>query len=255
MKIESRWLASGVLVLALGIALQAQEAVPPGTIIPVALKSSISSEKAKPGMAVSARVMQDVPLPNNKKIREGSKVTGHVTAVQQGSNGAGPSVSLAFDHVLIGKEDVPITTDLRAIASFSEVDGAQIPAFGMGEGESWNNRVTTQVGGDTVYWGGGPVVSWLGPVGKPLGGSANTGVLVKVTSKPGSPCRGEVEGNDRVQALWVFSSDACGVYSMDGLTIAHAGRTEPLGVIELSTKEQEVKVPSGSGMLLRVISK
>ena len=139
------------------------------------------------------------------------------------------------------------------MASMVAVDDAMIPAFGMGESMSWSARTTTQVGGDLVYWGGGPVVSRFGPVGKPLDGGANSGVLVKLTAAPSKGCRGDISDNHSLQALWVFSSDACGVYSLRDVAIAHAGRDEPVGVIELDSKSGELKVPSGTGMLLRVI--
>src|SRR5580704_15637899 len=66
-------------------------------------------------------------------------------------------------------------------------------------------------------------------VGKP----APNGVLVHVSSRPGSECRGEVDGNDRLQALWVFSSDACGIYDIPGVTLICAGRVNPVGQITL----------------------
>ncbi len=230
-----------------------QETIPAGTIIPVMLNTPLSSNKTKPGPAISARVMQDVPLPNGRKIKEGTKVIGHPMDMRPATNSAGASIALAFDRVFTSKAGVPVKTDLRAMASMVDVEDAMIPAFGMGESMSWSARTTTQVGGDLVYWGGGPVVSRFGPVGKPLDGGANSGVLVKVTAAPGSPCRGEIDDNHNVQALWVFSSDACGVYGLREVTIAHAGRDEPVGVIQLSSKSGEVKVPSGTGMLLRVI--
>ncbi len=77
-------------------------------------------------------------------------------------------------------------------------------------------------------------------------------VLVHVSAKPGSPCRGDIEGNDRPQALWVFSSDACGVYDFTDLTILHAGRTSPIGQITLASDHGDMNVRAGSGMLLRV---
>jgi hypothetical protein len=60
-----------------------------------------------------------------------------------------------------------------------------------------------------------------------------------------------VSGNDQPQALWVFSSDACGLYDFPNLTLTHAGRTNPLGEITLESIKGDVKIPAGSGLLLR----
>lgn len=80
-------------------------------------------------------------------------------------------------------------------------------------------------------------------------------MLVEVRARDGVPCRGEMGDNAAaLQALWVFSADACGVYEIEGLTIAHAGRTKPVGIIELENKHGDTKVGSGSGILLRVIA-
>jgi hypothetical protein len=86
-----------------------------------------------------------------------------------------------------------------------------------------------------------------------VGQGTYEGVLVHVRAQPQSACRGELDGNDDLQALWVFSADSCGVYGMSGIRIAHAGRTEPLGEIVISADSGDVKVRGGSGMLLRVV--
>ena len=251
-----QWSFQGILLLVLlataGPALFAQENIPQGTILPVRLNSTLSSQRNKPGQSISGRLMQDVPLPDGMKLRGGTRIMGHVLNVRPGSQGNPATMSLVFDRVRIFKQLEPIKTDLRALASFTEVEEAQLPLRSMGEGDSWSARTTSQIGGDVVYWGGGPVVGPMGIVGKPVNGT-DTDVLGTVNANPGGRCRGEFEGHQGLQALWVFSSDACGVYGLDDVTISHAGRTEPLGVIELTSDDGKFKIPSGSGMLLRVI--
>jgi len=250
MKIQEMLLLISIGFVALAVS--AQENIPRGTIIPVSLNSSLSSQKSKPGQPISAQIAQDIPLPIGMKSREGARITGYVVEVTPATQGAAAHISFVFDRVVASKKTLPITTNLRAIASPTEVESTQIPTMGMGCGDTWDSRTTVQIGGDVVYWGGGPVDNSSGPVGKPVTGST-AGVLVRPAAKPGSPCEGEIDEDQGPQALWVFSSDACGVYGLDDTMIAHAGRTKPIGVIELSSKKGQVKIPSGSGMLLRVI--
>ena len=85
-----------------------------------------------------------------------------------------------------------------------------------------------------------------------MGKSLYGGVLSRVRAKEGTKCGGPIDGNDRPQALWVFSSDACGIYGLERISIAHAGRSDPTGVIVLASDSGSFKLPSGAGMLLRV---
>jgi hypothetical protein len=84
-----------------------------------------------------------------------------------------------------------------------------------------------------------------------VGKSVVDGVLVRLSGS--APCRGDLEGNGRPQALWVFASDACGLYDLPGLTLVHAGRSEPRE-IRIRAEKGEVKIPAGSGLLLRIQS-
>jgi hypothetical protein len=111
------------------------------------LNSSLSSRKSKPGQPISARVAQDVPLPIGMKIREGARITGHVVQVTPATQGAAAHISFVFDRVVASKKTLPITTNLRAIASPTEVESTQIPTMGMGCGDTWESRTTVQVGG------------------------------------------------------------------------------------------------------------
>ncbi len=239
-------------ILAASSGLLAQDDIPAGTILPLKLKPSLNSQKVRVGQVLNARVMQDVPLPNGSAIPAGAKVRGHVVEVLSPTDRRGAQLSFQFDTLEYSQRGSHLkahtTTNLRALASMMEVEEARIPKTGPDRGTSQNAWTTEQIGGDTVYRGGGPVTNTLYVVGKPT----TNGVLVRVASKPGTECRGEINGNDQPQALWLFSADACGTYGFSGLTITHAGRTAPIGQITLTAARGHLDVRSGSGFLLRV---
>jgi hypothetical protein len=225
-------------------------AIPPGTILPIHLNSTISSAKTKPGQAITGRIMQDIVLSPGLKIRGGAKVIGHIVEVTPATAGPRARIALQFDKLVSSHQTISITTNLRAIAGFMEVRDAETP-FGAGESNDNQWLTTVQVGGDVAYGEGGPVTSGENSdivVGKLING----GLVGQVRAKEGTNCRGVIDGNDRPQALWVFSSDACGVYGLEHISIAHPGRTDPVGVIVLTSDKGNIKIAAGAGLLLRV---
>jgi hypothetical protein len=221
--------------------------IPAGTILPVRLGRGISSRNARPGQIITARIMQDVPLANREKIHEGTKVNGKiVSASANGTQGA--RIVFRFDVVESHHEEIPIVASLRAMASFMEVLFAETPETTPGFGDPYVWSVTHQIGGDVKYGVGGPVTDQFNNT---VGKGTFDGVLVHVRAQAGTNCRGALD-QDQLQALWVFSSDACGVYGMDGVRIVHAGRTDPVGEIILATESRKVNLPAGTAMLLRV---
>jgi hypothetical protein len=245
--VSSKLSIVGALVFAFASITSAQSVVPLGTILPIALSSTVSAN-SKPGGIISGRVMQDVQLPAGK-IHRGTHLTGHVIAVVPAQGSAGAEVSIAFDALALGKRAIPITTGLRAMASFVDVDAAQIPTTGPDRGTPQNDWTTQLIGGDVDYRAGGLVTEGASFVGRPVYG----GVLSKVNANASGQCRGAIEGDAEPQALWVFSSNACGLYGFPGVTIAHAGRDNPVGKITLRSNSGKLKLPSGTGLLLRVI--
>jgi hypothetical protein len=228
-----------------------QALIPRGTILPVVLRTTMSPDKMKQGQLVHGQIAQDVPLPGGSKIRRGSKVQGEVLGVADSNNRAA-EISLRFDKVYLGGQTVAITTDLRAIAGFMTVLEAYSPDRVPGEGDVARWETTTQIGGDSVYGEGGPVMSAENATER-VGTSVPNGVLVRLSAKPGSPCRGALDNNDTPQALWVFSSDACGVYGLANVSISHAGRTNPVGTITLQFQNPKTKIRPGAGLLLRIV--
>jgi len=227
-----------VLMFLLPSALPAQIVeVPAGTVLPLQLDTGLNAEKLVPGKVIRGVIMQDIP---HTRIHRGSHVYGHVIRVN-------PSrIEFTFDTLRVKKQRVPITTNLRALASMLEVDKAQIPLEIADRGLPPSQSTTQQIGGELVYRGGGHVMHGPARVGEP----APYGVIARTQSNP--PCRAVVAHNHRLQALWLFSTDACGLYGYDNLAIEHYGRTDPIGAITITAKSGKLNIRSGSGILLRV---
>lgn len=222
-----------------------QSSIPAGTVLPLQLNSSLNSQKSKPGRRVTARIMQDVPLPSGRKIPAGAKVIGRLVSVERAQNGQPGEITLRFDQLEFSHRSVRVNTSLRALASMMDIEDAQIPPAGTDRGTPWAWAPRNLIGGEVAYGQGGPVVHGGDVVGKSLFG----GVLVPTMANRESGCPPEASGNTQPQALWVFASDACGVYGMDA-RITHAGRTAPLGEITLTSRHGNVEIRSGSGLLL-----
>ena len=228
----------------LGISLTAatvatQSAIPAGTLIPVSLDGGLDAKKAHAGQRFHADVMQDIP---GTEVKRRAKLLGHVVEATRGT------LEIAFDEIRSDGQQIPVRTSLRAIASFNEVEVAQVPEDSMDRGITPETATTTQIGGEQVYRGGGHVVSGETVVGEPT----PWGVVGQPRGQRGTPCRAVVNGDLRLQAFWLFSTDACGTYGMDEVQIERAGRNDPQGIIVL-TSNDSVNLRSGTGMLLRVI--
>jgi len=226
----------------------AQNTIPPGTVLPVQLNRSLSSQTSKPGQTITGRIAQDVATSAGGKIRAGTKIYGHVLAVQAATAGAHATITLRFDRLNLSHRSIAINTSLRALASMTQVEDSFIPPSGPDRGTpaAWTTR--NLIGGEVAYGEDGPEARGDEIVGHAL----LSGVLLPVRANHAAGCRGEFGDNAQPQAMWVFSSDACGVYGIDGVQISHAGRSAPLGEITLTNQTGDFNIRGGSGMLLRV---
>ena len=191
--------------------------------------------------------MQDVPLPGGGRVGNGSRVFGHiVSATKTGPSGA--SMVLKFDSIEDHGRTIKLTAALLAVASTASVADAQIPIEANSDLDPVSQWVTRQVGGDVVNRGRGKVASHDDIVGRWVEGS---GVLVRLTPNPKAGCP-TGPGYDREQAVWIFSSAACGAYGLNDLKIASSGLTPPLGEIVLKA-DRKIAIRGGSGWLLIVV--
>lgn len=238
-------LLASVLALLSAAYADSQIALPAGTVLPVQLNSTVKSNKAKPGEAISGEIMQDVPLPGGAHIPRGAKVLGHVVSATGATAADKAKISFRFEKMLLKKQSIPISAHLRAIASMMAVSEAQVPEFGPDRGTPPYIWTTDLIGGQVNYHGGGLITRGNEVVGH----STADGVLVRAGTTSGSSCRND---GSQLQAFWVFSSYACGVYDYGDLVLVHAGRTEPHGEITIQAAKGNVNLRSGTGMLLRV---
>lgn len=226
--------------------------LPPGTVIPVLLETTLDSRSGKAGQRVVATIGQTISL-GDRVILVRSKLLGQVTEVSGNSGRA--TLAVRFDRLLPRKSNTPLPLDvlLRAVASpMAVADSGGTTTVGMG----WNNSpavwTTPQIGGDVVYRGGGSVVNSFGQtVGEPVHGGLFTkwsGVLANVSNPAGSACQ-NLPLSGSPQSVWIFSASACGVYGLG----FHGVSYENLASGEiLFSAPQRVKIPGGSAFLLTV---
>ncbi len=239
---KSVWLLAAIL--ALPAAVNAQNALPAGTILPVSLSKSLDAGKVHPGQQFRGEIMQNIP---GTPVRRGATVFGHVVDAKSQANGQA-RLEIAFDSVKSHGQAIPIKANLRAVTSFFEVEEAQVPEEMSSRGLTPETWTTQQIGGDQVYRGGGPVAVGLTTVGEPT----PYGVLGEPLAAPGDLCQSVVAEATRPQAFWLFSTDACGVYGYPHLRIEHAGRADPAGTIVFASDRGKLLLRVGSGFLLRV---
>ncbi len=216
-------------------------------MIPVVVNSELNVKKDKVGQKIEGRLMQEILLPSGTEIKSGSRIKGHIVEVNRITDG-GSRIAVRFDELTDHGRTIPLAVSLRALASFESVHEASLPVGASSNYESSYQWVTKQVGGDVVNRERGVVGSSAGVVGRWSGA-----VWAKLTPAPKAGCPAE-DGNDREQPLWVFSSSACGVYGLPDVKLAHAGRTEPVGLIMLES-QKDLVIRGGSGWLLLVNGK
>jgi hypothetical protein len=217
--------------------------LPAGTALPIALNSTLNAKSDKPAQKIGGTLKQEVRLPSGVIIKSGSHVTGHVVSVSKpGANGS--AIVVQFDQLQVEHQAIPLNVSVRAVAGSESVFKAGLPAGNSTAGDPSDSWVTQQVGGEYVFRGRGYVASDQGKVGVWDG----RGVWGKLQSAEN--CE-DSEINGDIQALWVFSTTACGAHGLPDTTLIHAGNTPPLGQVTLqSTKNVEIR--GGSGWLLLV---
>jgi len=239
----------GLAVILLLSAIAVSQEIPAGTAIPIMVNTSLNADKDNAGKKIEGKVMQDVPTPLGFTISRGSRVSGQVVSAGK-SDGSASGLVLKFDSIQDRGRTIPLTAAVLAVASMQSVSQAQMPINSNPDTQSESEWVTRQVGGDVVNRSMRKVGAADGVTGTWLEGSS---VMMKLTPNADAGCPGGPAYN-RPQALWIFSSSACGTYDLGNNTrIASSGETPPLGNVSI-TSDRNIQIRGGSGWLLMTVA-
>ncbi|HLI63459.1 MAG TPA: hypothetical protein VKV05_08665 [Terriglobales bacterium] len=212
-------------------------------VIALELTKSLDSRKLKPGDPVVAKTMAELRTADGLLIPRGSKVLGHVTEATSRAKGSPQSsLGISFDKIAPkqGKE-MPLNATIQAVGP--------PPNIGPAAMEMGNPSAMPSGGGMPPPMGGAPAPMGGAPV--PMGGVNNGGLGLPSTNFPSNPSAQSTStpssstpgSGERPAELTPQSSGVVGLRNL---------QLEPNSVLTSSGKE--VKLESGSQILLRVQS-
>jgi hypothetical protein len=201
----------------------------PGTIIRVELAKSIDAKKAKVGDDVIAKTMDDFLSDKNEVLApRGSKVLGHVAEASPHQGESASTLGIAFDKmVLKNGAEVPLKASIQAIGSpESNARLGTEPIGGYGNSGATSSMPSSGRGG----YGAPPPNT---------GGSAAGGT--PETTSPDASSGAAINGR--------LTPNAQGVVGISGVSLSTGSAQDSL----LSSPKHNVKLDSGTQMILRVI--
>jgi len=221
------------------------------------LSKPVDARKAKPGDPVTATNDRDAKTADGTRIKQGSKLLGHVTKAQpldksasgKADASAGSMLALVFDKaVLKDGREVPLNATIQAISAAesdaslgSEMGGAGTSAVGSSLGSP---RAS---GGGVIGGVGGSMAGGLGAAGGMAGGVSHG-----VSGAVGGMANGTVHSAGAVGGLTssgTLTSGSKGVFGVKGLDIvsSSAGSAEGSAI---TSSTRNVRLDGGTKMLL-----
>ena len=208
------------------------ESLPAGVMLPVSLEQRLDAGHVRAGEAITARLMQRVPLADGYYLSPKARVMGTVVAYDGGS------LTLRFERLRLGHEQQPLHVKLLAAGHWFEVGQTKVPleAADRALSNPWD-WTTKQIGGDEVYRSGGSGVVY-DRYSEPVGHADAYGVYAP----------GRMPGATAL-AMGPFSTTAHGVYGLLGTEIASPGGAESPIVLRLTSPKWQLH--GGTALLLQ----
>ena len=202
----------------------------PGTIIRVELVKSVDAKKAKVSDEVIGKTMDDFLGDNNEVLApSGSKVLAHVAEVTAREGESASTLGIAFDKmVLKNGTEVPLKASIQAIGRPDSNSGTTYEPMGRPGGSGTGSSMPSA--GRGGYGGAAPNPGAATPRSRDTTGSASdAGSAIAINGQ--------------------LTPNAQGVVGMSGVSLTTGAAQDSL----LSSQKHNVKLDSGTQMILRVI--
>ncbi len=212
-----------------------------GTTIRAEVAKSVDAKKAKQGDEVVAKTTEDVKSNGQVVIPKGSKIVGHVTEAKAREKGESESaLGIAFDKALVkGGREIPLNATIQALAASQSNVAANEPVMEPGApGNSSGNMAPGRAGNGGMIGGAAQTAGTA--AGTATNAAGNVGTTAGSTAAAGSNAR--------------LSASSQGVAGLPGLSLSSAAANNTQASV-ISSQNKNVKLDSGTQMLLRVNSK
>lgn len=217
------------------------------TTLPIAFTRSIGAKSAHAGDPVTARTTQIVRLADGEIIPRGAKITGQVIAATPFVYDTTPYarqqasvLSIHFNSIEVGREVIPLSVMVRAMADPITSEEAQTPL----SPDIDPSGSTTQIGGDQRYPWNAPVTNEDGDV---VAYSRHGGVYAHLIASGGC------DGSSVEVSVGLYSASACGLYGFYRTSAEEVGSVAHPSMLTLVSTHGSPKIWKNTTALLEVL--
>jgi hypothetical protein len=210
-----------------------------GSTVQAELTKPVDARKDKSGDEVTAKTTQDVKSDGKIVLPKGSKIVGKVTQAQARTKGQAESqLGIVFDHAILKDgTQVPVSFAIQAISNSQAAASAATAEDSA--------AIEGNVGGMASASGSSGNRGLVGGVASTAGNVVNTaGSATGATLHTANATGANVAGG--------LTSSSHGVVGIPGLTLSSAASSSTNAGSLISSASSNVRLDSGTRMLLRV---
>ncbi len=204
---------------------------PPVSSVFAVLINSLESKKATAGQELLLRTVSDVVVDGEIVIPRDSKMLGHITQViNKGKDGAQSGLAIVIDKAVKkdGRE-IPVQAIIAAVAAPKNSSLSSDPAYGMMHSNE-------------------PKMTGAG-----AGSAASTGTLSASSKASSTAAVATADLKGRMDEPFLLDEKSQGAVGYEGLSLSW-GLASPPPFTVFASKSKNLKLESGTQMLLRMVS-